>query len=63
MKLNGTVSREFDHFFAEKIRPGPHMNRQKLFRELFRFRKDIHEKRVSATTRTLMENFEGYPLR
>ena len=28
-------------YFASKIRPGPHMNRQKWFRELFRFRGDI----------------------
>ena len=28
-------------YFAWKIRPGPHMNRQKWFRKLFRFRGDI----------------------
>ena len=32
----------FDHFFfAKKIRPGPHMNRQKRFCNLFRFRENI----------------------
>ena len=33
--IKGTVSRDFWPFFATKIRPGPHMNRQKRFRELF----------------------------
>ena len=39
------------------------MNRRKQFRELFPFREDIREKRVSAkstTTRTLLETFEGF---
>ena len=31
------------NFFAEKIRPGPHMNRRKRFRELFRFCGDHKE--------------------
>ena len=36
--LKGTVSRDFQQFFllfAEKIRPGPHVNKQKWLRELF----------------------------
>ena len=33
------VSRDFLAFFAQKVRPEPHMNRQKWFRKLFHFRK------------------------
>ena len=40
----------FDHyFFAEKIRPGPDMNRQKRFRKLFHFREDI-QSQISKIT-------------
>ena len=40
--IKGTVSRDFlSLFFAEKILPGLHMNRQKCFREILRFREDI----------------------
>ena len=36
-------------FFVKKLHLAPmHMNRQKRFREIFRFRQDIREKRVSA---------------
>ena len=35
-------------FLNQKIPLGPHMNRQKRLREIFRFRKDIHKKCVSA---------------
>ena len=31
----------YGHFFALKIRPGPHVNRQKRFHEIFCFREDI----------------------
>ena len=31
----------YHYFFAYKISPGPHMNRQNWFCELFRFREDI----------------------
>ena len=43
-----SVTRFLHIFFAKQIRPGPQMNRQNRFRELFRFREDIREKRVSA---------------
>ena len=36
--LKGTVSRDFRPF--KKTPPGPYMNRQKRFNEIFRFRKD-----------------------
>ena len=39
--LKGQRHEIFDHFFAQKIRPRPHMNRQKRFHELFHFREDI----------------------
>ena len=38
----------FDTFFYQKTLPGLHINRQKWFREIFRFRIDIREERVSA---------------
>ena len=38
---------------ASKIPPGLQMNRQKRLRDLFRFREDIREKRVSTTTLTV----------
>ena len=38
----------FVTFFALKIRPGLHMNKLKQFHKLFRFRKDIRDKQVSA---------------
>ena len=31
----------FPPIFAQKTLPGPHMNMQNWFREIFRFRKDI----------------------
>ena len=40
MSFKGTVSRDFLHFFAEKIRPR-HMNRQKRFREYIRSQSSI----------------------
>ena len=41
--FKGRVSRDLWPFFALKIWPGPHMNRQKRFCKLFRFCKDIRE--------------------
>ena len=67
MEFKGTVSRGFLHFFSP---PGPHINRQKRFRESFRFRKEIREKsgknvcdKVSAwsLTRTLRSNIIAKP--
>ena len=47
--LKGQCHEIVGHFFLnQKTPPGPHMNRQKRFREIFRFCKDIREKRVSA---------------
>ena len=52
--FKGTVSRDFwPFFFGLKIRLGPHMNRRKQFRELFRFCDDIREKFVSAWSMTM----------
>ena len=43
------MSRDFYNIFvAEKIRPVPHVNRQKRFRELLHFRDDIRKKRVGV---------------
>ena len=39
--LKGQCHEIFDHFFALKIRPGPHIIRRKRFRELFCFHEDI----------------------
>ena len=39
--LRHSVTRFSTIVFAYKIRPGPHMNRRKQFRELFHFRKDF----------------------
>ena len=36
--------------FDQKTRPGPHMNRQKRFREFFLIRKDIRENRKVCKT-------------
>ena len=35
--LQGTVSRDCQHFFYQKTPPGPHRNRQKWCWEIFRF--------------------------
>ena len=43
------MSRDFYNIFvAEKIRPVPHVNRQKRFRELLHFRDDIRKKRFGV---------------
>ena len=43
------MSRDFQQFFKiYKTLPGPHMNRQQRFSEIFRCRDDIREKRVST---------------
>ena len=47
--LKGTVSRDFQSFFYENIRPEPHMNRQKRFRKLFYFRKDCKVRKSRAS--------------
>ena len=39
--LKGQCHEIFDHFFALKIRPGPHIIRRKRFREFFCFHEDI----------------------
>ena len=39
-------------FLFKKNLPGPHMNKLKRFSEIFRFRKDICEKRVLALSLT-----------
>ena len=36
------------NFLNKKTPPGPHMTRQKLYRKIFNFCEDIHEKHVSA---------------
>ena len=43
--FKGTVSPDLQHY--QKTPPGPRKNRQKRFREIFCFRKDIREKDVS----------------
>ena len=45
--LKETMSRDFRHFFIKKP-PGPHMKRQKRFREILHFWEDICKNRVSA---------------
>ena len=42
--MQGQCHEIFVYFFAYKIRPGPHMNRRKRFRELFRFCEDIRSR-------------------
>ena len=49
MLLKGQCHNILDTFYKKKTPPGPHTNRQKRFCESFRFRKDIREKRVSAS--------------
>ena len=44
----------FDHFFALNIRPGPHMNGRKRFRELFSFCESNSRKPVSAWSTTTL---------
>ena len=44
--LKGTMSRDFRDFFIKILHLGPHINRQKRFREIFSFCKDNREKRV-----------------
>ena len=46
--IKGTESWDFRLLFLVNNLPGPHMNRQKQFSQIFRFRKDIREKRVLA---------------
>ena len=46
--LKGQCHKIFDHFFGQKTPSGPHMNRKKRFREIFRFREDFSKKRVST---------------
>ena len=55
--LKGTVSRDFRHFLFKKTPPGPHMNRQKQFRKIFLFRKDIRKKRVSTKSTPTLTNY------
>ena len=43
------MSRDFWHFFAQETLPGHHLNRQKLFCEIFRFCEDISEIVVDFT--------------
>ena len=53
--LKGQCQKNFDNFFFTlKIRPGPHMNRQKQFHEPFRFCKDIRKKLVSKQWLTML---------
>ena len=46
MSFKGTVSRDFLHFFAEKIRPRPTMNREKTVSRIYSIAK--FENQVSA---------------
>ena len=42
LPLMGQCQENFDNFsLLKKFQPRPHLNRQKRFRELFRFREDI----------------------
>ena len=47
-KRKSNQLKDFRHFFYQKTLPGLHINRQKWFREIVRFRIDIREERVSA---------------
>ena len=47
------VKGTFDTFIIQKTPPGPHMNRKKRFREIFRFCEDIREKRVCPQSQQL----------
>ena len=42
------MSQDDRHLFLSKTPPGPHVNRQKRFRKIFHFRKDIGKKWVSV---------------
>ena len=44
--LKGQCHEIFETFFIKILHLGPHINRQKRFREIFSFCKDIREKRV-----------------
>ena len=48
MTLKGKCQEIFNNLCYQKTPPGPHINRQKQFREIFCFCEDIREKRVSA---------------
>ena len=48
MTLEGKCQEIFNNLCYQKTPPGPHINRQKQFREIFSFCEDIREKRVSA---------------
>ena len=53
--IKGTVSQDFQPlFFWSKTLPGHHIKRQKRFRDIVRFREDIHEKCVSAKSLTTL---------
>ena len=52
--LNGQITRFSTFFFLQKTPPGPHMNMQKQFCEIFCFLEDNREKCVSAQSLTIL---------
>ena len=61
--LEGQCHKIFGPIFSRKTRPGPHMNRLKWFRELFRFLEDIRLQSSNfacpRSQRLLIENVQN----
>ena len=63
-QLKGTVSRDFRTFCIKKNSTwAPYMNRQKRFRESFRFREDIRENSRKKGIRVIVRTIRGHMLK